>query len=77
MSHTNVKRGNPSGYANLNQAWIKQPRYNLSTDETSQKENFGAFSISAAVRPSSCRSCNRGWDNPWYRGGQPDVYGVS
>jgi len=67
----NVKHCN-TGFATLNTTWIKQPRYSLSTNKIS-KEKFGAFSISAAVRGS----CNRCYDNPWYRGGIPNVSGVS
>lgn len=63
---------NPSGYANLNQTWVPQSKYNLDTSvkPTEVTENFGAFSISAAVRPSNCSSCSskNEYMNPWYRG---------
>jgi len=39
----------PSSYKQLKQTWVKQQKYTLETI----KENFGSFSISAAVRPSN------------------------
>lgn len=65
---------NPSGYGKLKQIWVKQHKYTLATEKNTT-ENFGAFSISAAVRPSNCANCNKQWANPWDR--QPMVYGVS
>lgn len=56
---------NNTGYTSLTHTWIKQPKYSLSTN---YKENFGSFSISAAVRPSSC-NCNKSE--------RISVYGVS
>lgn len=61
-------------YVMLQQTWSKQPKYSLST-EKEIKENFGSFSISAAVRPSSCCQNNRKWANPYDR--QPHMYGIN
>ena len=63
---------NQSSYTRLKKTWAKQKRYTLATDlqvvYTINKEDFGAFSISAAIRGPYNR-CN----NPWYR----DSYGHS
>lgn len=59
---------NATNYNTLKTTWSKQQPYNLSTKNQVSKENFGAFSISAAVRGS----CNRFYPNPWYRG-QPYI----
>ena len=64
MSYTN-KVYNNSAYVTLKTTWvIKRDKYSLSNDNTDKsKENYGAFSISAAVRNNN--SC----ENPWYRQG--------
>lgn len=53
---------NTSNYTILRNTWSKQPIYSLNqyNPENEQiKENFGSFSISAAVRPSNCNgNCN-------------------
>lgn len=59
-----------TGYGTLNTIWVKQPKYRLSTDHKT-KENFGAFSISAAVRPPYAYQ----WANPWTR--QETYHGVN
>lgn len=69
MPSNNNHNHNPSGYSKLEYTWIPQTKYNLATDK-GIRENFGAFSISAAVRPSTCYSCNKQYANPWYRGEQ-------
>jgi hypothetical protein len=66
---------NSRGYATMDTTWVKQERYTLAICKKKTKENFGAFSISAAVRSSNCSSCNRKWANPWDR--QPRIYGVN
>jgi hypothetical protein len=42
-----------SSYCTLKSTWVKQSRYGLS--KSYKKENFGAFSIRAAVRPPYSR----------------------
>lgn len=32
-------------------------------EQRDQRENFGGFSISAAVRPSNCGNCNSNYNN--------------
>ena len=57
-----------TGYGTLKTTWVKQTKYTLST---STKEKFGAFSISAAVRPPYSHQ----WANPWTR--QETYHGVN
>jgi hypothetical protein len=53
---------NNNGYRTLKTTWVKQNKYNLASS-VDVKENFGAFSIRAAVRgPHSNK-----WANPWTR----------
>jgi hypothetical protein len=54
---------NKNGYRTLKTTWVKQKPYNLASSVEDVKENFGAFSISAAVRGSYCNKCS----NPWVR----------
>ena len=49
---------NYSGYSTLKQTWIKPTKNQKHTTE-----QFGAFSISAAVRGSYCNSCSN-YGNP-------------
>ena len=59
----NIKNSS-NEFATLKTTWIKQSRYNLSTNKNNvSREKFGAFSISASVR-GSCNKCHQ---NPWYR----------
>ena len=60
-----------SEYAKINNLYKRQSNYILSYN--TQKENFGAFSISAAVRGG----CGGGCANPWYRGSPCNINGVS
>jgi hypothetical protein len=62
--------GNSSNYTKVSQTWVNQKKYTLSTNKEN-KEKFGSFSISAAVRPPYSRK----WANPWER--QQPYYGVS
>ena len=50
-----------TGYETMKTTWVKQKKYTLSTTPIT-KEMFGAFSISAAVRPPYSNS--RQWSNP-------------
>ena len=61
---------NTTGYGTLKTTWVKQTGYTLATTPKT-KENFGAFSISASVRPPYSRQ----WANPWTR--QETYYGVN
>jgi hypothetical protein len=64
------KSCNTAGYNTLKTTWVKQDKYRLATG-AKVKERFGAFSISAAVRPPYSHK----WANPWTR--QETYYGVN
>ena len=52
--------GDTKKYITLHQSWTTPKTWVKPTvDVQVVKEDFGAFSISAAVRPSNCKYCGR------------------
>jgi hypothetical protein len=54
-----------SSYGTLKTTWVKQKKYTLAVDKTA--EQFGSFSISAAVRGSYNKN-NTPWRRNLYQG---------
>ena len=63
MSYRIKQYPDSSRYGTLKTTWPEQTKYKFAIDKN--KEKYGSFSISAAVR-GECNAC---WDNPWYKQG--------